>query len=315
VTSAGVHTILGANGAVGRALSRELAAHALPVRQVARRPHAESPTDTLVAADLLDARATERAVAGSAVAYLLVGLPYVSAVWQADWPRLMHNVIEACVRHNTRLVFFDNVYAYGAVRGLITEETPFNPCSRKGEIRARVATSVLEAMHSRQLRAQIVRSADFYYAGEAGATGSLLNSVVFERLRSGKAAQWLGSPDVPYSATYCEDIARSLHWLAARPECDGQTWHALTSAEPVTGRSLVALAAELLGRRATVRTAPRWMVRLLGTIQPTLREQLEMLYQYENPYQFASGKLEGASGLTPTSYRHGFAHALGCVEG
>jgi len=35
VTGAGVHTNLGANGAVGHALSRELAAHALAIVAVA----------------------------------------------------------------------------------------------------------------------------------------------------------------------------------------------------------------------------------------------------------------------------------------
>lgn len=310
VTATGLHTILGANGVVGRALSQELTAHGVPLRQVARHPTGESASDEVVRADLLDARATDRAVAGSEVAYLLVGLPYVTAVWRAEWPRLMANVIDACVRHNTRLVFFDNVYAYGAVRGPIREDTPFNPCSRKGEVRARVATSVLDAMRSQQLRAQIVRSADFYYAGSHGSTTSLLNTVVFDRLRAGQAAQWLGSPDVPHSFTYGTDIARSLAWLAMRPEYDGQSWHALTSGEQRSGRELVALAAELLGRPATVRNAPRWMVRLLGLVQPALREQVEMLYQFEQPYVFSSGKLERASGLAPTSYRAGFTEAL-----
>ena len=32
---------------------------------------------------------------------------------------------------SARLMFFDNVYMYGKVDGRMTEETPFNPCSRK----------------------------------------------------------------------------------------------------------------------------------------------------------------------------------------
>jgi hypothetical protein len=94
------------------------------------------PTDDLASADLLDAKATADAVAGSSVAYLVPGLKYDYRVWREQWPTVMRNAIDACKRHGTALVFFDNVYAYGRVDGLMTEDTPYNPCSRKGEVQA-----------------------------------------------------------------------------------------------------------------------------------------------------------------------------------
>jgi len=50
------------------------------------------------------------AVAGSDVVYLLVGLPYKAKVWEALWPVVMQNTIEACRLHGSKLVFFDNIY-------------------------------------------------------------------------------------------------------------------------------------------------------------------------------------------------------------
>jgi nucleoside-diphosphate-sugar epimerase len=300
-----LHTILGANGAVGRALSGVLAAQPVRVRQVSRTPTAESPRDEVVAADLLDAAATVNAVRGSDVVYLLAGLPYSTAVWQAQWPRVMQNVIEACAREGARLVFFDNVYPYGAVSGVMTEDTPFNPCSRKGEVRAAIATTLLDAMRAQQVKAMIVRSADFYYPGSAGATTGMLNSVVFERLAAGRTAQWLGSADVVHSFTWTPDIARSLAFLSTRDDAYGQTWHALTSAEERTGREFVRMASERMGRPMAVQNAGRTMVRLLSLFQPALREQVEMLYQFERPYRFSSRKLEAYSGLAPTTYAAG----------
>src|SRR5690606_20975915 len=132
-----VHTILGANGVIATELSRALHADGRSVRQVSRSPRRVHPSDETVSADLLDAAATEAAVAGSEVAYLVAGLKYDTDVWQEQWPRVMRHVIDACKRHDTRLVFFDNVYAYGLVHGAMTEETPYNPISRKGEVRAR----------------------------------------------------------------------------------------------------------------------------------------------------------------------------------
>ena len=84
--------------------------------------------------------------------------------------------------------FFDNVYAYGHVTGVMTEETPFNPNSRKGEVRAKIATMLLDEIKAKNLNAMIVRGADFY---GPGATLSLIHSTVTERLKAGKGAQWI----------------------------------------------------------------------------------------------------------------------------
>jgi hypothetical protein len=48
------------------------------------------------------------------------------------------------------------------------------------------------------------------------------------------------------------------------------------------------------------------MIRALGIFQPPLREQVEMLYQFERPYIFSSAKLTTALGVRATSYREAF---------
>jgi nucleoside-diphosphate-sugar epimerase len=132
-------TILGAGGAIGTALVKALASRGEAIRLVARHPSASEAVSEVVAADLSELDRTIAAVQGSKVVYLLVGLKYDVDVWREIWPRIMRNAIEACKRANAKLVFFDNVYMYGKVSGPMVEETPFNPSSRKGEIRARIA--------------------------------------------------------------------------------------------------------------------------------------------------------------------------------
>jgi len=48
----------------------------------------------------------------------------------------------------------------------------------------------------------------------------------------------------------------------------------------------------------------------LSLFVPVVRENMEMLYQFEHDYRFDSGKVEGAFGLTATSYREGIAATL-----
>ena len=146
-----MYTILGANGVIARELSRALVSFSPAIRQVSRNPRKVNPTDETFIADLLDARATANAISGSEAVYLVAGLKYDTSVWQEQWPQVMRNVIDACIQHGARLVFFDNVYAYGRVDGLMTEDTPFNPISKKGEVRAKIATMLLEEMRSGNL--------------------------------------------------------------------------------------------------------------------------------------------------------------------
>jgi len=85
-----------------------------------------------------------------------------AGVWQELWPRIMASTIEACKRAEAKLVFFDNVYMYGKVAGPMTENTPYAPCSKKGEIRAKIAAALMNEVQAGGLSAMIVRSADFY---------------------------------------------------------------------------------------------------------------------------------------------------------
>lgn len=303
-----MHTILGANGIIGYELSRALAAEGVPLRQVSRTPQRVSPTDELVVADLLDANATAEALKGSEVAYLVAGLKYDAKVWQEQWPRVMRNTIDACKRHGVRLVFFDNVYAYGLVEGAMTEDTPFAPVSRKGEVRAKIASTLLDEMRVGNVQAMIVRAADFY---GPGAVQSFPHATVFERLRAGKTPQWIGNPSAVHTFTHTPDAGRATAVLGRSSDAYGQTWHLPTSKEAITGEGFVRLACELANRPYGLQAAPRWMLRLMGLFVPVLRENMEMMYQFEHDYRFDSRKVEAAYGLRATEYREGIAASLG----
>src|SRR5450759_1309453 len=132
------------------------------------------------------------------------------------------NVIEACKRAQAKLIFFDNVYMYGKVDGLMTEDTPYAPCSKKGEIRAKIATSLMNEVKAGGLSAMIARSADFY--GPDTQNG-VPNVLVFEAFAKGSRASWLVNAAVPHSLTFTSDAARGLALLAERASTWNQVWH------------------------------------------------------------------------------------------
>jgi nucleoside-diphosphate-sugar epimerase len=257
-----------------------------------------------MAADLVDRTQTINAVAGSEVTYLVVGLKYDLKTWRELWPRIMANAIEACKRASAKLVFFDNVYAYGRVVGPMTERTPFNPCSRKGEVRAQIATTLLNEIAAGSLTALIARSPDFY---GPGVRTSVANLLVVDKLAAGKSAAWLVNDRVRHSWTFTPDAGGSLALLAASDGAWNQTWHVPTAPSPPTGNDFIALAAKAFGRDPKYRVLGRPLLTLAGLFNSDIRESYEMLYQYDSEYLFDASKFAAAFDFTPTAYVDGIA--------
>ena len=86
-----MQTILGAGGAIGTELVRELSQAGKKVRLVGRNPKLVQGATEAVSADISDLDQTIRAVSGSTVVHLLIGLKYDFKVWRELWPRIMNN--------------------------------------------------------------------------------------------------------------------------------------------------------------------------------------------------------------------------------
>ncbi len=301
------HTILGAGGFAGTTLALELLKQKHTVRLVSRSkrslPGAES-----IAADLASASDCLAAVQGSDVAYLCAGLQYKLDVWKEQWPRIMSNAIEACKSANAKLVFLDNVYMYGKVDGRMTEETPYNPCSRKGEVRAKIATMLEDEMKRGELKALIARAADVY--GPYALQTSVAWVLVFDKLLKGKKAQWMGDALQPHSFTYTLDCGRGLSLLGQSEEAYGQVWHLPTCNPAPDGKTFIELAGKDLGASASYSVFKSWMVRMVGWFNPMVSELYEMLYQSVVPYYFDSTKFEKYFNYSPTPYPEGIRETL-----
>ncbi len=297
------HAVLGANGTIGRETIAALRARGETVSAVARSVR-ESAGVTSVAADLRDEPSTVNALRGADVVYLTVGVPYSTKVWRRDWPLIMQNTIEACLAHDARLVYLDNVYAYGATDGPMTESTPIRPSSRKGAVRASLLRTLDAATRERGLDATVGRSADFY---GPGASTSVFNALAIDKVAAGRSPVWLFDAHQPHSMTYTPDIGAALAVLGTDDRARGQVWH-LPTGPALTGADYL----ELLTDGAVDPKAMSAATMRLGALfVGEVRETLEMAYQYTAPYVFDSSAFETTFGMAPTPYRDGIAAALG----
>ena len=116
--------------------------------------------------DAADPAFCAEAARGAATVYHCMNPPYSTRVWAELVPRYMENLLAASAKAAARLVVLDNLYMLGRPGGrAFDEDTPMNPCSRKGEIRARAAERLFAAHRQGDVVATAGRASDFYGPG------------------------------------------------------------------------------------------------------------------------------------------------------
>ena len=302
-----MQTILGSGGIIANHIAKSLPVYTNSVRLVSRNPKAVAGKEELVSADLTSAEQVMKAVKGSKVVYLTAGLTYNIKVWQEQWPKLMQNVINACNENSAKLVFFDNVYMYGKVVGPMTEETPFNPCSLKGEVRAKIASMILDEVKKGELTALIARSADFY---GPETFNSFMQMMVFENMKKGKSAQLMISKNLKHSFTYTPDAGKATALPGNTTSAYNQTWHLPTDKNLLTGQQIVEIAAKSLNTKPKITVLPKLMIQMAGLFNPLIKESIEMLYQFDSDYIFNSDKFDEAFKFNKVLYEEGIRNSV-----
>ena len=293
-----MQTILGSGGSIGTDLAKALTQYTGNIRLVSRNPIKANDTDILHAADLTDASQINNAIKGSEVCYVTLGFEYNIKVWKEKWLLFMTNVVEACIQHETKLVFFDNVYAIGGdnVRH-ITENSPISPSSKKGEIRASVDNLILDEVRKGNLKAIIARAPDFF--GPVKKQNSVMMNLVYDNLVKGKAAQWFSNADVVHTMGYTTDLANGTAILGNTEEAFNQVWNLPVDMNALTGREWVRLFANEMKTPDKVKVLPLWTMKLLGLFVPVMKELSEMMYQFDRPYNFDCTKFINKFNYTP----------------
>lgn len=303
-----MQTILGAGGAIANHLAIELKKYTSEIRLVSRHPEKVNETDEVFPSDLTNKDLVSKAVAGSEVVYLTVGLKYDIKTWQRDWPVIMQNVIDACVSHNARFVFFDNVYAYSPdAVGQMTENSIKEPATRKGSVRLNLLNMIFSAIKEKGLEALVARSADFY--GKDVKTG-FLNFGVIDKLKKDRKAIWQSDANKIHSLTYVPDAAKAVAILGNTLGAFGQEWHLPTSSQKWTGRDFINEVARQLNVKPKYYILNKTIISLLGIFSATIRELKEMQYQNDRNYFFDSSKFDEHFSFTPTAYEVGIRESL-----
>jgi nucleoside-diphosphate-sugar epimerase len=244
--------------------------------------------------DAADPSQAREACEGAAVVYHCIGLPYPR--W-TEFPSIAAGIIAGASSAGAKLIYADNLYAYGAVDGPMSEDLPLNATTKKGRIRAGIAQSLMNAHSTGKLRVAIGRGSDFF--GPFATDAAMMGSRVFGRALAGKSAQAIGNPDRLHTYTFIDDFGKALVTLGERDEALGKAWH-VPSTPAITTRSFVEKVYGELGKRTKLNAAPRFAIALLGRFDDNVRELREMLYQFERDFVMDSSRFESVFGVRPT---------------
>ena len=294
-TNQEVHVIFG-TGPVGLAVMDELLSRGKAVRLVNRSGRAAAPVGVqIVAGDATDVTFTRQVCRGAAVVYQCTNPPYTE--WVERFPPLQAGVLAGAAAAGAKLISMENVYMYGATGGKpLVETLPYAAQTRKGKVRAAMAEALLTAHQQGTVRVAIGRAADFF---GPRVRVSAMGERVFPAALAGKAVQVLGNPDLPHTYSYMPDIGKALVILGEEEQALGQVWH-IPSAATVTTRQFLQMVGEAIGTPVRVQTTPKLLLQLLGLFNGALREVLEMIYQFEEPFIVDGSKFTQTFGQQAT---------------
>jgi nucleoside-diphosphate-sugar epimerase len=291
-----LHVVFG-SGPIGLATVDELAARELPVRVVNRSGRAPVASGVeVVAADAADAEAATAAAAGAAVVYQCLNPAYHR--WAQEFPALQAGVVAAARTAGARYVSFENVYMYGDTGGApMSEDTPTRPHTRKGKVRLAMADDLRSLYEAGELDVVTARASDYF--GPGALEQSPLGELVIGKALAGKPAQVVGDPSQPHSYTYIPDAGRTMAELGTRSDVGGEIFH-VPNAPARSTQEIIDLIGQQLGAPVKVQVAPKLLLRAMGLFNPSVREVIEMLYEFEQPFIVESSKAEHRLGLEPT---------------
>jgi nucleoside-diphosphate-sugar epimerase len=293
-----LHVVFG-TGALGKWTARELVKMGRRVRMISHSGKVDLriPTEVeVVQGDAYDTKHNIEVTKGAEAVYQCAQPQYHE--WIKKFPPMQNAILDAASANGAKFIVGDNLYMYGDTNGLpIREDMQYQAHTKKGKVRGEMATAVMEANRTGKVRAAIGRASNFF-----GPDDTAVTSYAIRPALAGKSINLLGRTDQPHTFSYIADFGKLLATLGTRDEALGQIWFTPSPA-PITQVEFVKIMEDELGHKVKFMAAGKAMLSLLGLFMPTLRESVEMLYEWDKPFIMDSNKAQKAFGLQPTSLK------------
>ena len=208
--------------------------------------------------------------------FIFHGINYPYNKWFGNMDTATVKVIEAASLNKATIIFPGNVYNHGNLP-VIKEESPQNPCTRKGTLRVKLEKMLYEASYAGKCNVLNVRLPDFWGP-------NVLNEgikPVFMNALNGKALPYMIRTDIPHQMVFTKDAAEIIVRLMQRGlEKPYENYNYGGYIHP-TVKGFLNQISRVANAPEKITVYPKWLFSVLGIFNPVMKEVKEMLYLFE----------------------------------
>ena len=272
--------ILGSTGSIGYAFAENLISKNIAitvlVRDIAKANNLfrSNPLVEIIKGDVQDLELLNKISTDKK--YIFHGINYSYDKWFGNMDTATKKVIKAASLNKAMIIFPGNVYNYGNMC-IIKEDSPQNPCTRKGTLRVELEKMLSEAAYVGKCKVLNVCLPDFWGS-------NVLNEgikPIFMNALNGKALPSMIRTDIPHQMVFTKDAAEIIVRLMQRGlEKPYENYNYGGYIHP-TLKGFLNQISRLANAPEKITTYPKWLFSILGIFNPVMKEVKEMLYLFE----------------------------------
>lgn len=273
--------ILGSTGSIGYAFADNLISKNIPITVLVRDVQKASNLFQgnllveIIEGDVHDLELLKRISKDKK--YIFHGINYPYDKWVGNMDTATEKIIEAASQNHAMIVFPGNVYNYGNLP-LIHEDSPQNPCTRKGALRVELEKMLRVATESGKCKVLNVCLPDFWGL-------NVLNEGIkplFMNALNGKALPYMLTVDIPHQMVFTKDAAEIMVKLMQRGLTKSYENYNYGGYIHPTMKGFLNQISRLANAPEKIQVYPKWLFSILGIFMPMMKEVKEMLYLFEN---------------------------------
>ena len=204
--------------------------------------------------------------------------------WEKLIPEITSEVIAAAQASGATVIIPGNIYNYGNQPGVLDENTPQTPHTRKGKVRV----TMEEMYRASGVQTIVLRAGNFI---DPNGNGDIMRMLVMRNIAKGQITA-AGDADTLQAYAYVPDWARAALELAEKRDTLAQfedipfPGHAFATTD--LHRHLTAYT----GQALTIKRFPWWVMTVLSPFWELAREMREMRYLYAMPHCIGAAKFD-----------------------
>lgn len=279
--------VLGVNGHIGKGVAQAFVANGWDVTGMARTDRHRLAGVRFVTGDSDSVEDMRRAIGDAPVVVNALNLPY----HQWDKGRMdaqMARVVAALGTTGRTVLFPGNIYNFSAGDRLVTPDLVQHPQTPRGAIRVRVEQMFEAAAARGDIQAIVLRAGDFF---GPGSTNDWFDLAMFRDIKAGRVST-MGKAGVAHAWAFLPDLARAFEALAAMRSTFGPFERFHFAGHFVTPEQMRAAIERAAPVRLRIAPFPLWLMKVIGLVDPTMRETGKMDYLWRNPMELRDSRLD-----------------------